>query len=160
MFRYLIINPQGSEYKVEETKDTYWFSTPIKKEGYKHQYMASVHQISHWKNSSLSWSDTCYIEIYTYGSLKPIMINGWTFKTSDIRSNYACSRRFDGMELWFDCITPKGEEIEWYYNDHKSVTPHKVLESYFKEINRISQYRTLEEVKDHTYNDPFLHVRR
>jgi len=160
MVRYLIVNPQGNEYNIEEVEDTYWFTTPIKKEAYKHKYMASVNQINHWKKSFYSWSDTCYIDVYTYGDEKPILINGWKFKTQGIKSNYASTNRFDGMELWFKCTTPEGKEIEWYYNDHKSVTPHKVLESYFKEINRISQYRTFEEAKENSYHDPFLHVRR
>lgn len=93
--------------------NTYWVSIPIKKEGYRHGYMAGVHHISHWKKSSISWSDTCYIDIYTYGDEKPILINGWTFKPTGIRSNYACSNRFDGMELWFKCSTPEGKDIEW-----------------------------------------------
>lgn len=160
MIRYLVIEPSANEWKVSEIQDTYWFTTPIKKEGYKHKYMADVHQISHWKKSAYSWSDTCYIDIYTYGDEKPILINGWRFKTTGIRSNYASSNRFDGMELWFKCTTPEGKDIEWYYNDHKSVTPHKVLQSYFAEIHRISQYRSEEEAKKNTYNDPYLHVRR
>lgn len=160
MLRYLIIEPQGSDYKIEEVKDTYWFTTPIKKEAYKHKYMAEVHQISHWKKSMYSWSDTCYMDVYTYGDEKPIKINGWLFKTTGIKSNYACTRRFDGMELWFKCTPPDGKEIEWYCNDHKSVTPHEVLKSYFNEINRISQYHTVEEAMKHTYNDPNLHVWR
>jgi hypothetical protein len=64
------------------------------------------------------------------------------------------------MEMWFKCVTPEGKEIEWYKNDGHSASPHSVIKAYFKEINRISQYRTDEEAERHTYNDPYLHVRR
>ena len=72
--RYLVIESSAQECKVHEIKDTYWFTSPVKKEGYQHKYMASVSQISHWKKSMYSWSDTCYIHIYTYGEEKPIFI--------------------------------------------------------------------------------------
>lgn len=160
MIRYFVVNPSAQESNVDEVKDTYWFTNPIKKEAHKHKCMVEAIVISHWKSKSLSYSDTCHLELYTFGEKKPITINGWIFKPAGIKANYALTAKFCGMELWFDCVTPEGKEITWYRNDRHSASPHSVIKAYFKEINRISQYRTMEEAKDHTYNDPFLHVRR
>ena len=160
MIRYFIVTPGQIECKIEEVKDTYWFTNPIKKEGYKHKYMAEIMQISHWKSRSLSYSDTCYMEIYTYGDKKTIVIKGWKFQPSEIKANYAQTLRFCGMELWFKCTTPDGKDIQWYYNDSRSACPHDMIMAYFREINRISQYPTEEIARQHTYNDPYLHVRR
>lgn len=160
MIRYYVVEPSAQESKVDEVKDTYWFTNPIKKEGYRHNCMIEVHQIDHWSKKSMSYSDTCYLEVYTYGDMKPITINGWKFQPSGIKANYAQTPRFCGMEMWFKCVTPEGKEIEWYKNDGHSASPHSVIKAYFNEINRISQYRTEEEAEKHTYNDPYLHVRR
>ncbi len=159
MIRYFVVEPSSQESKVEEVKNSYWFSTPIKKEGYKHKCMIEVMQIEHWKCKSMSYSDTCHLEIYTYGDMKPVTINGWVFKPSKITANYAFTPRFCGMEMWFKCTTPEGKEIEWYKNSDSVASPHSVIKAYFSEIYRISQYRTEEEAERHTYNNPHLHVR-
>lgn len=160
MIRYFVVNPDLNECKVEEVQDTYWFTTPIKKEGFKHKCMVEIMQISHWKSRNLSYSDTCYMEIFTFGDKKDIVKNGWIFKPSEIKANYAQTTRFCGMELWFKCISPDGKDIDWYYNDSRSASPNSVIKAYFKEINRISQYPTGEVAESHTYYDPYIHVFR
>lgn len=160
MIRYFVVTPDQAESKVDEVKDTYWFTNPIKKEGFRHKCMAEIILISHWKSRSLSYSDTCYMELYTFGDKKNFTINGWKFLPTGIKANYALTTKFCGMELWFKCITPEGKEIEWYYNDRKSACPHDLIKVYFHEINRISQYPNDEVAKQHSYNDPNLHVRR
>ena len=160
MIRYYIVTPSQTECKIDEVKDTYWFTNPIKREGYKYKYMAEIMQISHWKRRSLYFSDSCYLEVYTYGEKKNITINGWTFKPSEIKANYALTPKFRGMELWFKCTTPSGKGIKWYCNHRDSVCPHSVIKTYFEEIIRISQYPTDDVARKHTYIDPNLHVRR
>ena len=158
--RYFVVSPSGNNCEVKEIEDNYWFTNPLKEEGRSHRYMAVVEQISHWNNRrSLSSSDSITLEIYTYGEKKAITINGWRFPHSGISANYALTDRFTGMELWFKCTTPDGKEINWYKNDRESASPHHVIITFFKEINRISQYRTEEEAKKHTNNEPFFHVR-
>ena len=159
MIRYFVVNSDQTEIKVDEVENTYWFSNPIKREGFRHKKMVEIIQISHWKGRSLSYSDTCIMDVYTYGEKKPISINGWNFPPTGIKAKYALTAKFCGMELWFKCTTPEGKDIVWYYNERGSACPHEVIKSYFHEIRRISEYPNDEVARRFTFNEPNLHVR-
>jgi hypothetical protein len=159
MTNYFIVDICGDEIKLTKVPDNYWFSNPVKKEGYKHKFMVETSHLNHWKNSkSLSYSVSCSMYVYTYGDKKPLSFGGWTFYPDRIRSKYALTNRFSGMEMWFVCMSPDGEKVEWYCNFHNSANHEEFIKHYFEEIIRISKYGTIDEARKHTYNDPFLRV--
>lgn len=160
MISYYVVNMWDKDIKLVKVPDDYWFSNPIKKEGYKHELMSEICFIDHWRKSkSLSFSVSCTMYFYKYGNRVPITINGWTFYPDKIRGKYALSRYFYGMEMWFNCDTPNGQRIEWYCN-FSAANHEEFIKLYFKEINRISKYKTFEDAKAHTYIDPKLKVLR
>ena len=161
MTKYYIVNYVGREVDTIEAPDNYWFSTPIKKEGYKHKLMAEICFIDHWKNSrSLSSSITCHLYVYSYGNKENISLAGWTFFPDKIKGKYALTNKFMGMEMWFTCVSPTGEKYEWYRNSRSVGTHFDFVKFYFKEILRLSKFKTISEAKEHTYNDPSLRVYR
>lgn len=158
-YLYYIVEKNGGDFSTKEVRDESWFKDPIQKEGSQHQYMAEVHIHSHWKSSNLAnlqTKDTTWIYVYTFGKRKEIELNGWSFKP-EVTIRSALTNHFSGMEMSFQISSPDGQKGNWYYNS--SASNHmEYIKKYFKEIYRISQYKTMEEARNHRDYDPSLKV--